>query len=60
MSNCHMKKKLRETYENNTRSFLSVTLISAHYTKIMSKSGLKWGLYSKELTQRTQQSHPSV
>jgi len=44
MSNCHMKKKLRETYENNTRSFLSVTLISAHYTKIMSKGGLKWGI----------------
>ena len=38
------EKKLREMYENNMRSSLSVTLISAHYTKIMSKSGLKWGV----------------
>ena len=44
MSKCHIKKKLREMYENNMRSSLSVTLISAHYTKIMSKSGLKWGI----------------
>ena len=38
------EKKLREMYENIMRSSLSVTLISAHYTKIMSKSGLKWGI----------------